>query len=77
MPAETTSFEEARVRLSASADRFAYPVNDGCRAMGIGRTLCYELIRRGELQVVKIGGRTLIPRSEIERLTRVDSDVAA
>ncbi len=53
-----------------SNERFAYPVNDACHALGIGRTLLYALIKRNELAAIKIAGRTLIPRSEIERLTK-------
>ena len=40
--------------------------------MGIGRTSLYELAKAGQLTLIKIAGRTLVPRSEIERLTRVD-----
>ena len=52
-------------------DRFAYPVNDACHVLGIKRTLLYELAKTGQLRLIKIAGRTLVPRSEIERLTRV------
>ncbi len=54
------------------ADRFAYPVNDACHALGIKRTSLYELAKAGEIKLIKIAGRTLVPRSEIERLTKVD-----
>lgn len=77
MSVQPTSLDEARARGYVSADRFAYTVNDACEAMGIKRTLLYRLVRRGALQTVKIGGRTLIPRSEIERLTRVERNQAA
>ena len=53
-------------------DRLAYPVNDACHALGIKRTSLYELAKNGELKLIKIAGRTLVPRSEIERLTSVD-----
>lgn len=46
----------------------AYRVNDACHAIGLGRTKLYSLIAEGKLKPVKIAGRTLIPRSEIERL---------
>ncbi len=39
-------------------------VDDFCRAHGIGRTLVYEEIKRGELKIIKVGNRTLIPDSE-------------
>jgi excisionase family DNA binding protein len=53
-------------------DRFAYPVNDACYALGIKRTSLYELAKSGRLKFIKIAGRTLVPRSEIERLTSVE-----
>ena len=61
-------------QIAPSPYRFAYPVNDACHALGIKRTLLYELIKQNKLTAIKIAGRTLIPRTEIERLTRVDAD---
>jgi predicted site-specific integrase-resolvase len=52
-------------------DRFAFPVNDACHALGIKRTLLYELAKTGQIKLIKIAGRTLVPRAEIERLTNV------
>lgn len=46
----------------------AYRVNDACHALGIGRSTLYKLIAERKLKPITIGGRTLIPRSEIERL---------
>lgn len=51
----------------------AYRIADACHVLGIGRTSVYDLIKSGEIRVIKIAGRTLVPRSELERLTRVDS----
>ncbi len=44
--------------------RVNWRVEDFCRAHGIGRTLVYEEIKRGELKIIKVGKRTLIPDSE-------------
>ena len=44
--------------------RVNWSVDDFCRAYGIGRTLVYEEIKRGELKIIKVGNRTLIPDSE-------------
>lgn len=48
--------------------RLLLRINDACHAIGLGRTKIYALIQSGRLKVVRIGGRTLIERSEIERL---------
>lgn len=57
----------------AAAGKLAYRVDEACHALGIGRTSFYELVKTGELKLIKIAGRTLVPRSELERLTRVDA----
>jgi predicted site-specific integrase-resolvase len=59
-------------QISPQSERFAYPVNDACHALGIKRTSLYELAKTGQLRLIKIAGRTLVPRSEIERLTSVE-----
>lgn len=48
-------------------------MNDACHALGIKRTCLYGLAKTGQLKLIKIAGRTLVPRSEIERLTRVEN----
>lgn len=48
----------------------ARSVTEGCRALGIGRTLMDELIGRGEIKTFRLGRRRLIPESELQRLIR-------
>lgn len=45
-----------------------FSVHETCRYPCIGRTLLYRLIGAGELDVVRIGNRTLIPRESVEAL---------
>ena len=47
-------------------DRLAYTPREACEALRIGRTKLYELFANGELKAVALGGKTLIPRNEIE-----------
>lgn len=48
-------------------DRLAYPVNEAARLIGgLSRSTVYELIKSGEIKVIKVGTRTLIPRGELE-----------
>lgn len=58
--------------IAPQAERFAFSVNDACHALGIGRTSLYELVKTGELKLIRIAGRSLVPRSELDRLTRID-----
>ena len=62
----------AQTELAASPERFAYRVPDACTALGIGRTSLYQLVKDGKLKLITIAGRTLVPRSELERLTKID-----
>ncbi|MGJ3627813.1 helix-turn-helix domain-containing protein [Sphingomonas sp. MMS24-JH45] len=44
---------------------FGLSINDARRAIGIGRTKLYDLINAGEIDVFKIGRRTLIPKASV------------
>ncbi len=43
-------------------------INDTAKALGLGRTSIYALIREGRLQTVKLGRRTLVKVESIRRL---------
>ena len=57
--------------------RAAWPVNEGAYLLGISRVSVYELAKTGELKLLRIAGRTLIPHSEIVRLTTVPAEAGA
>jgi len=42
-------------------DELLISVNEAARRLGIGRSLCYELIASGQLPRVRVGRRTLVP----------------
>lgn len=43
-------------------------IADACRVTGIGRSKFYELIKAGEIGVIKVGAITLVPMSGIQAL---------
>ena len=43
---------------------------EACQELGIGYATIYRWIKKGQVTVLKIGGRTLIPKPEIERLKK-------
>jgi excisionase family DNA binding protein len=59
-------------RKFGAAGKRAYRIDEACHCLGIGRTSLYALVKSGELKLIKIAGRSLVPASEIERLTSVD-----
>jgi excisionase family DNA binding protein len=46
-----------------------YRINDACRLLSISRSHLYDLVAAGEVRLVKIGNRSLIPAGEIARLS--------
>lgn len=40
------------------------------RRLNVSRTTVWRLVKRGDIRVVRIGTRALIPRTELERLIR-------
>ncbi len=65
--------------------RRTYTVEESAALLGIGRQAAYEAARRGELPVIKLGRRLLVPASALDRLLagelspneRHDPDAAA
>ena len=43
-------------------------INDTAKALSLGRTSIYALIREGRLETVKLGRRTLVKVESIRRL---------
>ena len=53
---------------SASPEPLAYSIADSIRVSSIGKTKLYALIKAGQLQARRIGGRTLIPAASLRAL---------
>jgi excisionase family DNA binding protein len=49
-------------------DRYTLSVKETRKALGLGRTTIYKLLAMGQLQRVKIRGRTLVTVQSIELL---------
>jgi excisionase family DNA binding protein len=55
--------------------KLACSINETARALSLGRTTIYELIKQGRLETVKLGSRTLVKTSSILALIG-ESEVA-
>jgi len=56
------------MQVTQNETRRAYRVQDACRALGVGRSTLYKLAGNGKLRLVRIGGRTVVPGDEVNRL---------
>ena len=54
--------------LETKMEPIATSVNDAAKALSVGRTSIYVLIREGRLKTVKLGRRTLITTESIRGL---------
>ena len=52
---------------TASATPLAHRVDSASTRLGISRTTLYELLKAGEIRSIKVGARTLIPESVLQR----------
>ena len=58
------------------SDRVNWRVDDFCRAHGIGRTLFYDEVKRGEIKLIKVRKRTLVPDTEAKAWQRRKAEAA-
>ena len=58
-------------------ERLAYPINDFCRMLGVGRTKGYELVNGGRVETIRIGRRRLVTADSMKRLVEQLADEAA
>jgi excisionase family DNA binding protein len=56
-----------RVRDAKERERLLLKVAEAAAMLGIGRTKAYELIGRGELQIVHIDGAARVPLVAVHR----------
>ncbi len=61
-----------------SKDRLVYTVAEAGELLGISRAFAYELVARGELPVIRLGRRRLVPKIALVALVETEqSDEAA
>jgi excisionase family DNA binding protein len=57
-----------RGEKGAELEPLALSVAEAARVLRVSRTTVYRLAWCGKIRVVKVGGRTIVPMSEIRRL---------
>ncbi len=53
-------------------DRLVYTVAEASALLGISRAFAYELVARGELPVIRLGRRRLVPKVALLALIEAD-----
>jgi excisionase family DNA binding protein len=51
-----------------NVSRATVSIVDAAKRLGIGRNQAYEAARRGEIPVIRIGKRLLVPRAALEKM---------
>jgi excisionase family DNA binding protein len=49
-------------------DKLTLSIEETAKLLGIGRNLCYERVKTGEIPVIRIGRRLVVPRLALEKL---------
>jgi excisionase family DNA binding protein len=49
-------------------ERQTYTIEEAARIIGIGRNSAFEAAKRGEIPVIRVGRRILVPRVALDRL---------
>ncbi len=56
-----------------SSERLVYSVSEAGALLGISRAFAYELVARGELPVIRLGRRRLVPKVALLGLVAPDA----
>lgn len=67
---------QAQPRVAPSNQLLTIP--EALKALRIGKSSFYKLTAKGRIRTLRLGGRTLVPEREIDRLIReaLDGEVA-
>jgi excisionase family DNA binding protein len=63
---------ETEMPSDPRADRLVYTVTEAAVLLGISRAFAYELVARGELPVICLGRRRLVPKVALLALVEQD-----
>ena len=58
----TTTTDQTGTRCSSNRDRLVLTIAEAAEVLGVSRAFAYELAARGEIPVLRLGRRRLVPR---------------
>ena len=50
------------------SNKLTFTVDETAKILGIGRNSAYEAVARGEIPVIRVGKRLLVPKAALEKL---------
>jgi excisionase family DNA binding protein len=53
-------------------ERLTLSVEEAAHVLGIGRGLAYELARTGQIPVIRLGRRMVVPRAQLEAMLEAE-----
>lgn len=62
--------------LTKANDKIAYRIDEAVSASGLGRTTIYDEIKNRRLRAIKVAGRRLILREDLEAFLKSTSQTA-
>jgi excisionase family DNA binding protein len=54
--------------MESETMRRTYTISEAGRLLGIGRNQAYEAAKAGEIPVIRVGKRLLVPKAALDRL---------
>lgn len=63
-----SGLSDDRATRPYGTDPLTVRIPEACRLTGIGRSKLYELIAEGRIEIVKVGGMTLVSFESLKRL---------
>ncbi len=54
--------------MTNTTEARTYTIEEAAKLLGIGRNHAYEAAKRGEIPVIRIGKRMLVPKAALDRL---------
>jgi excisionase family DNA binding protein len=64
---------QAKEQGQRQLQRMTISVPDAGKRLGIGRNAAYEAARRGEIPIIRLGKRMVVPVAAFERMLSVES----
>ena len=62
--------------MQKSESRKTYTITEAAELLGVGKSAAYEAARRGEIPVIRIGRRLVVPKAALQRLLKCPEEAS-